>query len=163
MYVHVCVGVHSAVTCGAQRTVCRCCFSLSGIWVLGIGLRLSGLHSKLPFHSLKLSYRGYNNTRQKFLPHSIQFTYSPRHRSGIMGWKWVFYLRVDPTVGWGSSSLGGPAGWMRHEAVGGCSQLLVPGPGQETSAISAKPAWCPVPYLQGPETGGQSLSHPQCP
>lgn len=41
---------------------------------------------------------------------------------------------------------GGSAGWMKHEVGEGCSQLQVPGPGQERmSAISAKPAWCPVP------------------
>ena len=48
-------------------------------------------------------------------------------------------------VGRGSSS-GGPAGWMRHEVAGGCSQLQVPDPGQEMSAISTKPAWCPCAY-----------------
>lgn len=34
---------------------------------------------------------------------------------------------------------------MRQEVVEGCSQLQAPGPGQERmSAVSAKPAWCPV-------------------
>lgn len=90
--------------------------------------------------------------RNSSLPHPIQFTHSPpQHRSGITGWKQVLYLKVDPGVGWWEEA---PAGWTRHEVVTVSSQLQVPGPGQEMSAISAKPAYrdqklvaavCPTP------------------